>query len=89
MPSGNELTNTPGFNPLPFIMVSPVELAIQTPLLLIKKLPCSSDMVASVPLNGILRNSLDNKYEFCENTILAFAANGEFSLPINHVLFLP
>jgi hypothetical protein len=46
-------------------------------------------MVASVPLKGILRNSVDNKYEFCENSILAFAANGEFSLPISHVLLRP
>lgn len=39
---------TPGLSPEPLGIVSPIELAIQIPLLLIKKFPFLSDMLPSV-----------------------------------------
>ncbi|OQA12432.1 MAG: hypothetical protein BWY67_00301 [Bacteroidetes bacterium ADurb.Bin397] len=74
----------PGFNPPPFNMVSPVALAIQIPLLAIKRLPFESLMLACVPQNDIFRYSEMNVSELVSNKPLPFGKFIKGLLPSNH-----
>ncbi|MBK9422746.1 MAG: hypothetical protein IPN54_01140 [Bacteroidetes bacterium] len=57
-PFGQFEVNGLGFNPPPFNMVSPVALAIQIPLLDMRRLPPASLILAWVPLKTIFLFSL-------------------------------